>query len=85
MASVVIYTRSWCSYCQAAKDLLRKKNIDFNEIDVEKTQGALQDMLAKASGRTSVPQIFIGTTHVGGCDDLYAAERAGKLDAMIAA
>jgi glutaredoxin 3 len=85
MASVVIYTRSWCSYCHAAKDLLRKKSIAFDEIDVEKTQGALQEMLAKAAGRTSVPQIFIGETHVGGCDDLYAADRAGKLDAMIAA
>ena len=85
MAAVTIYTRSWCGYCAAAKDLLRSKGVPFTEIDIEATAGARQEMVAKARGRTSVPQIFIGERHVGGCDDLMALERSGKLDPLLAA
>lgn len=84
MADIVIYTRSWCSYCQAAKGLLARKNAAFTEIDIEAVPGARQEMIQKAGGRTSVPQIFIGGAHVGGSDDLHALERAGKLDALLA-
>jgi glutaredoxin 3 len=84
MPDVTIYTTSWCPYCRAATDLLRKKGVSFEEIDVERTAGARSEMVAKA-GRTSVPQIFIGERHVGGCDDLYALDGAGKLDALLTA
>lgn len=85
MQPVTIYTTAWCPYCSAAKSLLREKGVAFSEIDVERTAGARAKMMERASGRTSVPQIFIGDTHVGGCDDLYAMDRAGKLDPMLAA
>ena len=82
MPAVTIYTTSWCPYCRAATDLLRYKGVAFEEIDVERTAGARSEMVAKA-GRTSVPQIFIGERHVGGCDDLYALDGAGKLDPLL--
>ncbi|KQP51903.1 glutaredoxin [Methylobacterium sp. Leaf399] len=82
---VTIYTTSWCPYCAAAKVLLRDKSVAFTEIDVEKTAGARAAMMQRAGGRTSVPQIFVGDTHVGGCDDLHALERAGKLDPLLSA
>ena len=85
MAPVTIYTRSWCGYCAAAKDLLQRKGIAFDEVDIEAKAGARQEMVQKAGGRTSVPQIFIGARHVGGCDDLFALERSGKLDPLLAA
>jgi len=85
MPPVTIYTTSWCPYCAAAKELLDQKGVSFTEIDVERTAGARQEMSAKAGGRTSVPQIFIGERHVGGCDDLYALDRRGELDRMLAA
>mgnify|MGYP000960660692 CR=1 FL=1 len=85
MADVTIYTRSWCGYCSAAKDLLSKKGVAFEEIDIEKTPEARRAMIERAGGRTSVPQIFIGSTHVGGCDDLYALESRGGLEPMLAA
>lgn len=85
MQPVTIYTTAWCPYCSAAKSLLREKGVSFNEIDVEKTAGARATMVQRAGGRTSVPQIFIGNRHVGGCDDLYALERAGDLDPLLAA
>ena len=84
MPAVTIYTTSWCPYCRAATDLLRKKGVAFEEIDVERTPGARSEMIAKA-GRTSVPQIFAGERHLGGCDDLYALDGAGKLDALLTA
>jgi glutaredoxin 3 len=84
MSAVTIYTTSWCPYCRAATDLLRKKGVAFEEIDVERTPGARSEMIAKA-GRTSVPQIFAGDRHLGGCDDLYALDGAGKLDALLTA
>ncbi len=85
MSSITIYTKSWCPYCSAAKDLLNRKGAAFTEIDIEKTPGARQEMIQKAGGRTSVPQIFIGERHVGGCDDLYALDSRGELDRLLAA
>lgn len=85
MQPVTIYTTAWCPYCSAAKTLLRDKGVTFTEIDVEKTAGARAIMVQRAGGRTSVPQIFIGDKHVGGCDDLYALDRAGGLDPLLAA
>jgi glutaredoxin 3 len=83
MQPVTIYTTAWCPYCSAAKSLLKEKGASFQEIDVERVQGARATMVDRAGGRTSVPQIFIGDTHVGGCDDLYALDRAGKLDPLL--
>ncbi len=85
MTAITVYTKGWCPYCSAAKDLLREKGAAFTEIDVEATGGARQEMIQRAGGRSTVPQIFIGDRHVGGCDDLYALERAGKLDPLLAA
>ncbi len=85
MASVTIYSRSWCPYCIAAKRLLNQKGAAFTEIDIEVKAGARQEMIQKAGGRTSVPQIFIGERHVGGCDDLYALDSRGELDRLLAA
>lgn len=85
MQAVTLYTTAWCPYCQAAKSLLKGKGIDFTEIDVERVAGARATMVQRAGGRTSVPQIFIGDTHVGGCDDLYALDREGRLDPLLAA
>ncbi|MGG7519252.1 glutaredoxin 3 [Allorhizobium undicola] len=84
MASVLIYTRQYCEYCARAKALLNAKNVAFEEIDASGNAELRAEMVAK-SGRNTFPQIFIGGTHIGGCDDLHALERAGKLDAMLAA
>jgi len=84
MASIVIYTKSYCPYCHSAKDLLQRKGASFEEIDVTGRPEAQQAMSVKAHGRRTVPQIFIGATHVGGCDDLYALEAAGGLDKLLA-
>jgi len=84
MPAVTIYTKSWCPYCHAAKELLSRKGVAFEEIDVADPQ--LQAAMAKRSGgRSTVPQIFIGETHVGGCDDLHALDASGKLDPLLAA
>ncbi len=85
MAAITIYTRAWCSYCAAAKDLLSDKGAAFTEIDIEAKAGARAEMIQKAQGRSTVPQIFIGDRHVGGCDDLYALERGGELDRLLTA
>lgn len=85
MAPVTIYTKAWCPYCAAAKDLLRRKGVSFDEIDIERQAGSRQEMIGLAGGRTSVPQIFIGERHVGGCDDLQALEGSGGLDPLLAA
>jgi len=82
---IVIYTKSTCPYCHAAKDLLRRKGAAFSEISVDGDRPAQAAMAQKADGRSTVPQIFIGGAHVGGCDDLYALEEAGRLDPMLAA
>ena len=83
-AAVEIYTTQTCGYCRAAKSLLARKNVEFKEIDVSADRALRQAMVARAHGRTTVPQIFINGTHVGGCDDLYALDQAGKLDPLLA-
>lgn len=84
MPQIDIYTTPTCPYCQMAKGLLRKKNATFHEIDVSADPALRTAMSERAHGRRTVPQIFIGSTHVGGCDDLHELERAGKLDALLA-
>lgn len=84
MAAVIIYSSDYCPYCMRAKQLLSNKGVDFSEINVDGQAQVRAEMVRKA-GRTSVPQIWIGDIHVGGCDDLYALERAGKLDALLKA
>jgi glutaredoxin 3 len=83
MATVEIYTTPFCPYCLDAKALLKKKNVSFTEIDVSRDRALRSTMTARARGRTTVPQIFIGSTHVGGCDDLYVLEDAGQLDPLL--
>ena len=83
MASIEVYTTPYCPYCDAAKELLRSKGADFVEINVAGNRELRARMAERASGRTTVPQIFIGATHVGGCDDLYALEDAGGLDPLL--
>lgn len=85
MANTLIYTRQLCGFCSAAKRLLDDKGVDYTEIDATFSPGKKQEMIAKSGGKSTFPQIFIGSTHVGGCDDLYALHRAGKLDALISA
>lgn len=82
MANVVIYTTTACPYCQRAKALLKKKGLEFSEIDASQDR-IWEDMSQKAGGRQTVPQIFINEHHIGGCDDLYALDKAGTLDAML--
>jgi len=83
-AEVEIYTSSLCGYCSAAKRLLEQKGIAFHEIDVTFDPETRRAMTLRANGRTSVPQIFVNGEAIGGCDDLYALERAGNLDALLA-
>lgn len=84
MPKVTIYTTPFCPYCHSAKALLKRKNVDFSEIDVSFDPQERQRMVAKAQGRRTVPQIFIGETYVGGSDELHALERQGKLDPLLA-
>ena len=84
MKPVEIYTTPTCGYCAAAKRLLSKKGVEFTEIDVSRDPALRDAMVDRAHGRRTVPQIFIGGTHVGGCDDLYALDGDGKLDPMLA-
>jgi glutaredoxin 3 len=83
MIPVDIYTTRYCPYCHAAKRLLSKKGVVFSEIDVSGDAKGRSDMVARANGRMTVPQIFIGATHVGGYDDLHALDQAGKLDPLL--
>lgn len=85
MPKVVIYTTPFCSYCLMAKRLLAKKGIAFEEIDVSVDFALRDELVTRSGGRMTVPQIWIGETHVGGSDDLYALEREGKLDPLLAA
>ena len=82
MAAVTIYTTTYCPYCVRAKDLFKRKGVAFEEISAE-DDAVREAMIAKAGGRRTVPQIFIGETHVGGCDDLYALEEKGELDKLL--
>ncbi|TDI40288.1 MAG: thioredoxin-disulfide reductase [Acidobacteria bacterium] len=84
MSDVVIYSKDWCPYCDRAKELLERKGVTFELIDITADR-AHEDEMIKRTGRYTVPQIFIGNTHVGGSDDLYALDRAGELDALLAA
>jgi glutaredoxin 3 len=85
MAPIEIYTTRYCSYCVRAKALLTQKGATFTEIDVSSDAALRNTMIERAQGRMTVPQIFIGNTFVGGCDDLYALESTGKLDPLLAA
>ena len=82
---VEIYTKSFCPYCWRAKSLLEAKGVEYQEIAVDFGGEVRQVMIQRASGRSTVPQIFIGEVHIGGCDDLMALERDGKLDRLLAA
>lgn len=84
MQAVEIYTSPLCGFCHAAKRLLNQKGVSFAEIDIARQPEKRQEMLGRANGSHTVPQIFVGTTHVGGCDDLYDLERSGKLDTLLA-
>ena len=84
MSKVEIYTTKICAYCVRAKSLLKKKGVDFTEIDVSTDDRLRESMMDRAGGRSSVPQIFINDQHIGGSDDLYALEKANKLDELLA-
>ena len=84
-AAIEIYTRPGCGYCSAAKSLLTRKQAAFTEFNVANDPSLRQQMYDRAGDGSTFPQIFIGGTHVGGCDELYALDRAGKLDALLAA
>jgi glutaredoxin 3 len=83
MTSVEIFTKQYCPYCHWAKELLSRKGVTFREIDVTENQEMRQEMTERSRGGTTLPQIFIGSTHVGGCDDLFALEEAGRLDPLL--
>jgi len=85
MKQVEIYTTRFCGYCQAAKRLLAQKNVTYSEVDLGVEPDRRAEMTQRANGGRTVPQIFIGGRHVGGCDELYELERSGKLDAILAA
>ncbi len=85
MARVEIYTTPWCPYCLAAKRLLATKGVAYEETDVSGDSDKRQEMMARAQGRYTVPQIFIDDTPIGGCDELHALDRTGKLDPMLTA
>ena len=82
-AAIEIYTRPGCGYCSAAKSLLTRKNAAFTEFDIAKDPALRQRMWDRAGAGSTFPQIFIGEAHVGGCDELYALDREGKLDSML--
>lgn len=83
MPTVEIYTKTFCPYCWRAKQLLDSKGVPYVEISVDLGGEIRQQMIQRANGRTTVPQIFVREHHVGGCDDLYALDRAGRLDDLI--
>ncbi len=82
MTDIIIYSKTVCPYCVKAKFLLKRKNVEFKEIMVNSDEIS-EEMIKKSGGRMTVPQIFIDGKHIGGCDDLYALEEAGKLDELI--
>ena len=85
MPTIEIYTKTFCPYCWRAKALLDEKGVEYREISVDFGGETRQQMIQRANGRTTVPQIFIREHHVGGCDDLFALERAGRLDELFGA
>jgi glutaredoxin 3 len=84
MPPVVVYTAPYCSYCVSAKALLRRKGVAFTEVNVAGAPERRAEMVARAHGRATVPQIFVGATHVGGCEELYELDEAGNLDPLLA-
>ena len=80
--AVTLYVSDWCPYCQRARGLLAQKNVEFSEINIEDDEKLREEMYARSNRRT-VPQIFIGDKHVGGCDDLFELDRSGELDRLI--
>jgi glutaredoxin 3 len=84
MSSVEIYTSPLCGFCHAAKRLLTQKGVNYSEVNVLAQPARKAEMIQRANGGRTVPQIFVGESHVGGCDELYALERAGKLDSLLA-
>jgi glutaredoxin 3 len=85
MPKITIYTTMLCPYCVMAKRLLKQKGVEFEEINVGMSSAKRAEMQARAGGRHTVPQIFIGDQHVGGCDELYALDKDGRLDPLLAA
>lgn len=83
MARVTIYTRKFCGFCSAAVRLLKNKGVDYEEIDAPHGSPKRDEMVKRANGGSTYPQIFVGDMHIGGCDDMMALERMGKLDALI--
>lgn len=83
MTNIVLYTKPGCPFCIKAKALLTKKNVHYREIIASQNAEIRAEMVKKAHGRNTFPQIFVGEHHVGGCDDLFALEKAGKLDALL--
>jgi glutaredoxin 3 len=79
---IVMYSTAWCPYCERARALLQRKGLPFREVKVDEDPAERQAMLARSGGRRTVPQIFVGDHHVGGFDDLYALDKAGKLDEL---
>jgi len=82
-AEIIVYCTPFCPYCVRAKSLLNKKQVTFTEIDLDKQPERYEEMVGKSGGVTSVPQIFIGEQHIGGCDDMFALEAQGKLDSLL--
>lgn len=83
MADIEIYTKAWCPYCIRAKSLLKGKKQTYSEIDIGRDRAKREEMIQRADGRSTVPQIFIDGQHVGGCDELVALDRTGRLDGML--
>ncbi len=83
MPDIEIYTQPWCPFCERAMHILTTKGVEFREIDAPRGSAARQQARERSGGRTSVPQIFIGGKHIGGCDDLLALDRAGKLNSLL--
>ena len=81
-SQVIMYSSSLCGYCYKARNLLINKNIPFQEIDIDEDYNLKKEMIAKSNGKTSVPQIFFGKKHIGGCDDLFNLEKLGKLEEL---
>ena len=85
MAKIEIYTQPWCPFCERAVHILTTKKVEFQEIDAPHGSGARAEAERRSGGRTTMPQIFIGGRHIGGCDEMMALDRAGKLDPLLAA
>lgn len=83
MAEVIVYTTNYCPYCTKVKQLLKNKGVEFTEIDLTNDEEGRLNLIAKAGGRKTVPQVFIDDKHIGGCDDVYELDAKGKLDSLL--